>query len=291
MHLRPPRSEQGRLLLTLHPEIGCQTWTRTKTSGLTGRRATLTPPGNGAAGRISTCIVPLRRRMPHLFGHGSNCKLVSAAGVGFPSLTRWAPEVTLFAVANCNAPAIPRFQAGQFAAAPRADGAMNGAVKFGGETKSPLKRGLLSLTNNSLGISAESSAGTGFGNNGAKTTGAVSSQTCKHKGLIPQGPEPVRSLHLQGRRLCLVAYSASENLDSRFLPPEQNMREVPLRSDGPVLSQNDETDVVRQQIIRRWKILRENPPPVVKSARVGKGTSGKPILVQKKNRRRVGRQL
>ena len=54
----PPRSERGRLLLTLHPENGCQTWTRTKTSGLTGRRATLTLPGNGAAGRIPTCIVP-----------------------------------------------------------------------------------------------------------------------------------------------------------------------------------------------------------------------------------------
>jgi hypothetical protein len=71
LHLRPPRSEQGRLLLTLHPGIGCQTWTRTKTSGLTDRRATLTPSGIGAAGRISTCIVPLRRRMPHVFDHGS----------------------------------------------------------------------------------------------------------------------------------------------------------------------------------------------------------------------------
>ena len=39
--------------------------------GLTNRRATLTPPGNGAAGRISTCIVPFRRRMPHVFDHGS----------------------------------------------------------------------------------------------------------------------------------------------------------------------------------------------------------------------------
>jgi hypothetical protein len=35
--------------------------------GLTGRRATLTPPGNGAAGRTCTCIVPFRRRMPDLF--------------------------------------------------------------------------------------------------------------------------------------------------------------------------------------------------------------------------------
>src|SRR5262245_11323209 len=39
--------------------------------GLTGRRATLTPLGNGAAGRIRTCIVPLRRRMPDMFDHGS----------------------------------------------------------------------------------------------------------------------------------------------------------------------------------------------------------------------------
>src|SRR5689334_18780064 len=31
LHLRPPRSERGRLLLTLHPEIGCQGWTRTNT--------------------------------------------------------------------------------------------------------------------------------------------------------------------------------------------------------------------------------------------------------------------
>src|SRR6266404_4041962 len=31
LHSRPPRSEQGRLLLTLHPEIGCQGWTRTNT--------------------------------------------------------------------------------------------------------------------------------------------------------------------------------------------------------------------------------------------------------------------
>src|SRR6059036_1925337 len=62
---RWPRAN-ARLLLTLHPEIGCQTWTRTKTNGLTDRRATLTPPGNGAAGRTSTCIVPLRRRAPHV---------------------------------------------------------------------------------------------------------------------------------------------------------------------------------------------------------------------------------
>src|SRR6184192_4579331 len=48
--------------------------------GLTNRRATLTPPGNGAAGRSSTCIVPFRRRMPHVFGHGSNLRLVGMAG-------------------------------------------------------------------------------------------------------------------------------------------------------------------------------------------------------------------
>ena len=95
----PPPSEGGRLLLTLHPEIGCQTWTRTKTNGLTDRRATLTPPGNGAAGRNSTYIVPLRRRMPDVFGHGSISKMVSAAGF---------------------APAVTRSQAGHVAATPRA---------------------------------------------------------------------------------------------------------------------------------------------------------------------------
>ena len=93
-----PRAN-ARLLLTLHPEIGCQTWTRTKTNGLTDRCATLTPPGNDAAGRSSTCIVPLRRRMPHVFGHSSNLKLVSAAGF---------------------APAVTRSQAGHVAATPRA---------------------------------------------------------------------------------------------------------------------------------------------------------------------------
>ena len=43
-------------------------------NGLTGRGGTFTPPGNGAAGRVPTCIVPFRRRMPHVFGHGSNLK-------------------------------------------------------------------------------------------------------------------------------------------------------------------------------------------------------------------------
>ena len=71
----PPRSEQGRLLLTLHPEIGCQGWTRTNTERLNR------PPCyfdttwqwlTGAAGRSRTCISPLRRRMPHMFDHGSN---------------------------------------------------------------------------------------------------------------------------------------------------------------------------------------------------------------------------
>ncbi len=40
--------------------------------GLTNRRATLTPPGIGAAGRSCTCIGSFRRRMPHVFGHGSS---------------------------------------------------------------------------------------------------------------------------------------------------------------------------------------------------------------------------
>ena len=112
LHLRPPRSEQGRLLLTLHPENGCQTWTRTKTSGLTGRRATLTPPGNGAADRIPTCIVPFRRRMPHIFDHGSNLKLVGMAGLDFPSLAKCFPKRDV-RFAKRKPPATSRSQAGR----------------------------------------------------------------------------------------------------------------------------------------------------------------------------------
>ena len=74
--------------------------------GLTGRRATLTPPGNGAADGIPTRIVPLRRRMPDVFDHGSMTRLVSAAGL---------------------APAIPRAQAERVASTLRADGGPEGS--------------------------------------------------------------------------------------------------------------------------------------------------------------------
>src|SRR3989442_1168396 len=94
-----PRAN-ARLLLTLHPEkMAARVGLAPTPCGLTNRRATLTPPGNGAAGRIPTCIVPFRKRMPRMFSHGSSLKLVSAAGL---------------------APAIPRFQAGHVAATPRA---------------------------------------------------------------------------------------------------------------------------------------------------------------------------
>src|SRR5438034_6190678 len=45
-----PSAASGYQLSTIRHQLpdGCQTWTRTKTSGLTGRRATLTLPGNDA---------------------------------------------------------------------------------------------------------------------------------------------------------------------------------------------------------------------------------------------------
>src|SRR5881396_4041829 len=47
LHLRPPPSEGGRLLLTLHPEkLAARVGLAPTPNGLTGRRATLTPPGN-----------------------------------------------------------------------------------------------------------------------------------------------------------------------------------------------------------------------------------------------------
>jgi hypothetical protein len=60
------------LYLPAFQELAARVGLAPTPSGLTGRRATLTPPGKGAAGRISTCIVPLRRRMPDVFDHGSN---------------------------------------------------------------------------------------------------------------------------------------------------------------------------------------------------------------------------
>ena len=67
--------------------------------GLTGRRATLTLPGNGAAGRILTRIVPFRRRMPDIFDHDSKLKLVSAAGVAPGACARPPPSVQAECVA------------------------------------------------------------------------------------------------------------------------------------------------------------------------------------------------
>ena len=74
LHSRPPPSEGGRLLLTLHPEIGCQGWTRTNTVRFNKPSCYFDTTWQfeiGAAGRTSTCIVPLRRRMPDVFDHGS----------------------------------------------------------------------------------------------------------------------------------------------------------------------------------------------------------------------------
>jgi hypothetical protein len=80
----------------------------TQPRGLTrfsDRGITALPTMIGAAGRIPTCIVPFRRRMPHVFDHGSTVKLVSAAGLA-PAIhhsrsqaegvgcytTRWSPD-------------------------------------------------------------------------------------------------------------------------------------------------------------------------------------------------------
>ena len=70
LHLRPPRSEQGRLLLTIHPEIGCQGWTRTNTERLNRPPCYFNTTWQwliGAAGRTCTCISSFRRRTPRLF--------------------------------------------------------------------------------------------------------------------------------------------------------------------------------------------------------------------------------
>ena len=53
LHSRPPPSEGGRLLLTYTlMKLAARVGLAPTPLGLTGRRATLTPPGNGAVGRI-----------------------------------------------------------------------------------------------------------------------------------------------------------------------------------------------------------------------------------------------
>jgi len=81
--LRPPGladsvfgTDAASLYLPAFRKLAARVGLAPTPNGLTDRRATLTLPGkySGAAGRISTCIVPFRRRMPRVFDHGSNLK-------------------------------------------------------------------------------------------------------------------------------------------------------------------------------------------------------------------------
>src|SRR5258708_7538943 len=83
LHLRPPRSEQGRLLLTLHPEIGCQGWTRTNTVRFNKPACYFDTTWQiriGAAGKTRTCIGSFRRRTPDLFRPRQQSEMVGTAG-------------------------------------------------------------------------------------------------------------------------------------------------------------------------------------------------------------------
>ncbi len=85
------RDRCSQLISACLPKLAARVGLAPTPCGLTNRRATLTLPGNGAAGRILTCIVPFRRRMPDIFDHGSKLKLVSAAGVA-PAIPRSQAE-------------------------------------------------------------------------------------------------------------------------------------------------------------------------------------------------------
>ncbi len=68
-------------------KIGCQGWTRTNTVRFNKPSCYFDTTWHrliGAAGRIPTCIIPLRRRMPDVFDHGSKLKLVSAGRFALP---------------------------------------------------------------------------------------------------------------------------------------------------------------------------------------------------------------
>src|SRR5881227_3259574 len=67
LHLRPPRSKRGRMLLTIHPEIGCQGWTRTNAERLNRPPCYFETTWQwliGAAGKTCTCMDSFRRRTP-----------------------------------------------------------------------------------------------------------------------------------------------------------------------------------------------------------------------------------
>src|SRR6476620_7378472 len=69
-------------------KAGCQGWTRTNTERLNRPPCYFDTTWQwliGAAGRTSTCIVPIRRRMPDVFDHGNNLRMVGTAG--FPPAT------------------------------------------------------------------------------------------------------------------------------------------------------------------------------------------------------------
>ena len=77
---------------------GCQTWTRTRTSGLTGRRATLTPSGKMAlpAG-VAPASIRLEDECLVCFGHGSGLvrrQLFVMSQTSAPSATNSQPRTT-----------------------------------------------------------------------------------------------------------------------------------------------------------------------------------------------------
>jgi hypothetical protein len=78
------------LSYTSKTENGCQGWTRTNTSGLTGRRATLTLPGKGKL-ELLAGFAPASIRLEDecliSLGHSSSFKMVGMAGFS-PATTR-----------------------------------------------------------------------------------------------------------------------------------------------------------------------------------------------------------
>ncbi len=84
LHLRPPRSEQGRLLLTLHPEIGASGGTCTHTlpadNGLLFYSATEAEMV-GSAGNAPARHFRLRLRHPIYSRAAGSLPLVAGVGV------------------------------------------------------------------------------------------------------------------------------------------------------------------------------------------------------------------
>jgi hypothetical protein len=142
--------------------------------------------------------------------------------------------------------------------------------------------------------STEAAALTQLGDDRPEAAGAVPSQSGDHERPIPEHPEVAGLVDANRRRRRLVLRVTGENLDAGFLPAQQNMSQVALRSAAYHLpqghransagDQDDRADPVGEKKIRGREILREDGPPIVKPAGTHETATARPVGIQQEHR-------